>query len=124
MGKPPEILSRLAAASEDVEVQVGGRAETGRWAAAGEAEALLAGQRRRWTCACGGVISRLLGVRAARGLGNVKLPDDPHAHVLAHLAGELVQQQVGRADGVVIAQQILVGGIAEQGGIVDKHAAP
>ena len=66
----------------------------------------------------------LLRVRAARGLGDMKLPDDPHAHVLAHLAGELVQQQVGRADGVVIAQQILVGGIAEQGGIVDKHAAP
>ena len=66
----------------------------------------------------------LLRVRAARGLGDMKLPDDPHTHVLAHLAGELVQQQVGRADGVVIAQQILVGGIAEQGGIVDKHAAP
>ena len=65
-----------------------------------------------------------LRVRAARGLGDMKLPDDPHTHVLAHLAGELVQQQVGRADGVVIAQQILVGGIAEQGGIVDKHAAP
>lgn len=63
-------------------------------------------------------------MRAARGLGDMKLPDDPHTHVLAHLAGELVQQQVGRADGVVIAQQILVGGIAEQGGIVDKHAAP
>ena len=45
----------------------------------------------------------------------MKLPDDPHTHVLAHLAGELVQQQVGRADGVVIAQQILVGGIASLG---------
>lgn len=103
-------------------------AETGRRAAAGEAEALLAGQRRRWLCTCGGVISLHDGVcsecRAARGLGDMKLPDDPHTHVLAHLAGELVQQQVGRADGVVIAQQILVGGIAEQGGIVDKHAAP
>ena len=102
-------------------------AETGRRAAAGEAEALLAGIMLdtknfvrgdlppRWS---------LLRVRAARGLGDMKLPDDPHTHVLAHLAGELVQQQVGRADGVVIAQQILVGGIAEQGGIVDKHAAP
>ena len=62
MGKPPEILSRLAAASEDVEVQVGGRAETGRRAAAGEAEALLAGQRRRGLCTCGGVISLHDGV--------------------------------------------------------------
>ena len=37
-------------------------AETGRRAAAGEAEALLAGQRRRWLCTCGGVISLHDGV--------------------------------------------------------------
>ena len=37
-------------------------AETGRRAAAGEAEALLAGQRRRWLCACGVVISLHDGV--------------------------------------------------------------